>query len=432
MRSNIIIILLDALRLKNLSLYGYNKETDKNIKKIASESIVFNQHFSSSNSSDPSLTSLFSGQYPTSHGIIHQYPNAKKEEIDKLRKNKFWLPIYLKNIGYDTLALTPVCMWFKKGFNYIEKESEINYYRKIANNEIIKKILLKFPNFFYIFGKKIIKYKSSVKFPQPKEVINLAISKIKRIKKPFFLYMHFEDTHFPYPNVKTPKIKGKITLKKILEKIKDDSQKEYIKKRFFDASANCLEQIKEKCDKAIENIDKEVGRFYLFLKKEKLWENTIFIIIADHGDSIDEHGIYFSHAGLYDETIHVPLIMHVPGLEPTKIDELTQHMDIAPTILDFLNQKKKIKIDGKSLINLIKKRKPIRDKIISFDGLCKDRKTIRIKTRKLILSKDGKCYLCGAQHGEKKEEYDLENDPKELNNVYSGKNELEKFLKLCK
>ena len=80
------------------------------------------------------------------------------------------------------------------------------------------------------------------------------------------------------------------------------------------------------------------------------------------------------------------------------------------------------------MMNLIKTGKPIRDKIICSDGLCKDRITIRTKKKKLIISKDGKCYLCGAQLSKEKEEYDLEKDPHELNNVYSKKSELEKFL----
>jgi len=426
MKPNIVFILVDALRPKNLSLYGYPKETDKYIKKIASESIVFDLHFSTSNSSYPSLTSIFSGQYPTTHGIVHQYPNATKEEIDKLRKNKFWLPIYLKNLGYETMALTPMSMWFKKGFSYIEEEKNTSNYRKFTNNKIVKKILLKFPNSLYTFGKKLTKRKSSVKFPEPKETMELALSKIKKCEKPFFLFMHFEDTHFYYPNVKTPNVRGKITLKKILEDIKDNSQKEYVKKRFFDAHAKYLEQIKLKCDNAIINIDKEIGKFYFSLKKQGILDNTIFIIIADHGDSIDEHGIYFSHAGVYEETIHVPFIIKIPGMKHKRINELTQHTEIAPTIIDILREKSKVDMDGVSMMNLIKTGKPIRDKIICSDGLCKDSVAVRTKNKKLIIAKNSKCYLCGAEHSKGKEEYDLVKDPFEKNNIYDGESELEK------
>ena len=123
--------------------------------------------------------------------------------------------------------------------------------------------------------------------------------------------------------------------------------------------------------------------------------------------------------------------MHLPKTKPNIINQLTSSIDIAPTILDFIN-KEKIKADGKSLLPLIKTNKPIRNNIISVDGFCKDRTAIRTKNIKLIISNNPKCYLCGDDHTynqqDKKEEYDLEKDPEELNNIYKGKNKLEEFL----
>ena len=93
-KPNIVIIISDALRPKDISLYGRNIETDYFIKKIASESVTCNLNFTASNGSDSSVTSLFSGQYPTTTGFIHQHPFMRKEEIEKIKKNKFWLPTF--------------------------------------------------------------------------------------------------------------------------------------------------------------------------------------------------------------------------------------------------------------------------------------------------------------------------------------------------
>lgn len=428
MKPNIVMIISDALRPKDLSLYGYNKETDPNIKKIASESIVFEKNFSASNASNPSLTSIFSGQYPTTHGFIHQHPFTKKEEIDKLRKNKFWLPIYLKKSGYATISATPLYLWFKKGFDYyMDRESKEVRGNKFLNIPIIKRILLALPGWAYSFGKKLIKVRASPHFYPSNEVIDLAISKIKETKKPFFLFMHFVDTHYPYPAIKKKKINGNTSIKKILGEIDYPLQKEYIKKRFCDTSASCLEEIKKKRDESIIYADEQIGRLYSFLKKIKLWDNTIFIILSDHGDNFGEHKIYFCRGGLYDPSVHVPLIMHLPNIKAKKIDALTQSIDIAPTILEILGEKK-IKRDGKSLIRLIKTGKKIRDYVLLNDGFCENRGAIRTETRKLIISDESKCYLCGAVHGKGKEEYDLEKDPDEEKNIYFEKSELERFL----
>ena len=123
MKPNIIIIIVDALRPRNLSLFNYNKETDKNLKAIAKENIFFKNHFSVANSTAPSLAALFTGKYPPNNGILHQVPYTKQEEITKFEENKFWFPSYMKEKGCNTLGVDWFGMWFKKGFeNYQEKK----------------------------------------------------------------------------------------------------------------------------------------------------------------------------------------------------------------------------------------------------------------------------------------------------------------------
>jgi arylsulfatase len=419
MKPNIAIIVIDALRPKNMSLFGYEKETDENLKNLAREGILFRQHISTSNSTAPSLTSLFTGKYPKNHGIIHQFPYTKEEEIEKLKKTKFWLPIFLRDKGYDTIAIDWIGLWFKRGFNYYEeKEDNPN---KFKNNPFVKKVLLKLPNWVYSLKKKIIKNKNSSLFPPVEKTIGLAIDKIKESQKPFFLFMHLWDTHFPYPTIENPSLSGEEDIDKILGNVKDNSQKEYIKKRITDISLNSLKDITNKYDLAIKTIDKEIGKMIKFLKDEKLWDNTIFIVLGDHGDSISEHGIYFSHSGLYEESIHVPLIMKIPGYNPKEINNLVQNIDIAPTILNFLEEKEKIKFDGKSLISLIKTGKNIRTKAFSNDGLAADIESVRTEKRKIITAKDATCQLCKSKHHLEKEEYDLINDKNELNNLSQKK-----------
>lgn len=69
---NIIIIILDALRVRNLGCYGYPKPTSPNIDNLVREGILFENAFSCTNYKDPSLTTVFSGKYPLSHGVMTQ------------------------------------------------------------------------------------------------------------------------------------------------------------------------------------------------------------------------------------------------------------------------------------------------------------------------------------------------------------------------
>lgn len=428
-KKNIIIIVVDAFRPKNLSLFGYKKETDKNLKKIAKESVLFRNFFSSSNSTAPSLMSIFTGKYPPNHGIIHQFPYTTNEEIDKMeRELKFWLPSYLKSKGYNTIAIDWIGMWFKDGFDYYEeKEEKQSRLKKFMNVPIVKKFLLRLPNWTYKIGKKIIKTRASAKFSPAKDTMELGISQIEKSEKPFFLFMHFWDTHFPFP---TTKFRGSQNrdIDEVLKKIKNKSQREYFKKRVTDIGLNSIRDMINKYDASIKEVDRQIGKLYKYLKKKRLWDDTILIILGDHGTSLTEHNVYFSSSSVFDESIHVPCLAHIPGLWQKEVRNFVQNVDIAPTILRILGDEERRNFDGKSFFDLIDERE-IRKNVLFWDGLCEDIKGVRTRNRKLIIAKNPKCNLCKSQHHKSEEEYDLEKDPEEKNNIYSGTSELNGLLK---
>ena len=394
---NIIILLIDALRIKNLSLFGYNKETDKFLKNLSKDNILFKQHFSTSNATAPAITSILTGKYPQNHGIIHQLPYTKKEEIEKVERASFWLPSFLKEKGYETICIDWVGQWFKKGFDFYGEEDEEHKF-------------------------------SATYFISAKETIDLAISRIKKTQKPFFLLTHFWDTHFPFPNTNYVSIHNENDKIKTLDGIKNESEREYLKKRIDNIPLYTIQDMIDKYDLSIKQIDNEIQRLCYFLKQNNLFENTIIFVLGDHGDSLTEHDIYFNHSGLYDDSIHVPMLVYIHGFEKKEINELTQHTDILPTILDYLNFETNEKYDGSSLIPLIKNNIPIRDKIFAFDGLANDIRAVRTKNRKLIIAKDSFCNLCKSFHHKEFEEYNLDEDKNETNNIYSGASSLADFF----
>ena len=393
---NIIIIIIDALRTKNLSMHGYEKENDKNIKRIAKEGIWFKEHFSPSNSTAPSVTSILTGDYPPNHGILHQLPYTKEKEIEKVNEIKFWLPSYLKKQGYETIAIDWIGQWFKKGFDY--------------------------------YGEGEALEKSTTPFRPAEEITNLALSKIDQSKKPFFLFLHYWDTHFPFPTIKHNKTETEEEMQRTLQSIQNEAQRNYLKMRIASRGPYTIETMKEKYDLSIKIIDEQIGKIYDFLKNQDLLKKTMLFILGDHGMNLTEHEIYFSSSGLYEDSIHAPFIMYLPGLTGKEINHFVQNIDIVPTILDLLELKSENEFDGKSLIPLIKEDKEIRDKVISYDGLCEDIKTVRTKHKKLIIAENNFCNLCKASHHGKFEEYDLEKDPQETKNIFSGESELAKFL----
>ncbi|MAG02946.1 hypothetical protein CMI42_06415 [Candidatus Pacearchaeota archaeon] len=426
-KKNVIIIIVDAFRTKNTSLYGYDKVTDKSLSKIAAESLVFKDFFSSSNATAPSLTSIFTGKYPNNHGIVHQFPYTTEEEFAKLEENKFWLPSFLKSKGYETIAIDWIGLFFKEGFDYYEeKDDRKSNMEKLMEINVVKKFLLGLPNWAYKLGKSVTKARTSAKFSPAEDTMDLGIRKIKESKKPFFLFMHFWDTHFPFPT--TPfDGSGKNDINEFLNKIEDKNQKEYFKKRVTDIGLNSVDEMIDKYDKSIEMVDEQIGKLVDFLKKEKLWDDTVLIVLGDHGTNLIDHKVYFSSSSLFDDTIHVPYVMHLPGYQGMKVEGFAQNIDIAPTLLDYLRFSNDSQMDGESLLKLVRGEK-IRERVLFFDGLAGDIKGVRTKDRKLIVAKDNNCNLCKSNHHQWFEEYDLTKDSEEKENIFNGNSELMKFL----
>ena len=240
--------------------------------------------------------------------------------------------------------------------------------------------------------------------------------------------MHVIDTHYPYPIAPIKKIRGTRNMQSIVSGLDSQKQREYVKKRFYDLRAGNMEQIEKKRDDSISAVDLQIRRLHDFLKTNGLWNNTIVFILADHGDNFGEHGAYFCRGGLYDPSIHVPLVAHIPGMKPGIVQGLTQTIDVPATILDVLKEKS-YKIDGKSLVPAAKLGKNLRDSVFFADAFCEKRFGIRTGSRKFIVSDDGVCYLCGAKHCKNvKETYDVRNDAEETNIINAQQKELEDKL----
>lgn len=95
-------------------------------------------------------------------------------------------------------------------------------------------------------------------------------------------------------------------------------------------------------------VDFHIGRVISWLKTSGKWENTIVVLTADHGEMLGDYGLWGKQT-FHDAAFHVPLLLRVPGLEPRRIDSMTESIDVAPTILDFIGRKAPDSMNGQSL-----------------------------------------------------------------------------------
>ncbi|MCX6749586.1 MAG: sulfatase [Candidatus Pacearchaeota archaeon] len=440
---NVIFILIDALRPKNLGCYGYKRETSPNIDFLAKNGVLFENAFSTNNATEKVFVSITAGRHillKDSRDFI-----LNKEEIKSFleARGKF-LGEILKDNGYKTYCLKEIYGWQKKGFDFFYSAGESaeskgrGFWNSLQKNQ-------KFRDFSrtiaHHFPKKISdEIKARYGRTNGKEATEDAIKIIKNSaekKEKFFMLVYYNDTHIPYnPKEATGKFRAEEKSKNFFEEIKDRGYNpmlvDFWKGAFSRDSS--IADIIARYDSAILYDDCLIGKIIDELKKTNLLKNTLLFIFSDHGESLYEHGIYFDHHGLYDSCMRIPLIISGKGFpKKKKIKSFVQHEDFVPTVLDMAGiPYDSLDFDGKSLLPVLRKKQKTRDSIFMEEGDKSKKRAIRTEKYKYIdasSEEDAFCKYCNKIHGGVIELYDLKKDPLEKENLAEKKRTILASLK---
>lgn len=182
-------------------------------------------------------------------------------------------------------------------------------------------------------------------------------------EKRFFAWLHLADVHTPYSppppydhfyyddDERNP---AKRSLARIWHLLPDEMSDHPFFKAWLEGITD-LDWVFAQYQGAVTYVDDEVGRLLDALEKRALLGRTAIILTADHGESLGEHDMYFVHTGLYEPTVHVPLIMYFPGTarQGVAVREVVETVDILPTLLEYLRIPLPRGIRGRSLWPLI-------------------------------------------------------------------------------
>ncbi|MFH1607954.1 MAG: sulfatase [archaeon] len=430
-KPNIIFITIDALRARNLGCYGYHRNTSPNLDSYAKQGVLFEKFFSSYNCSHKSFLSILSGRHVLGQDLEH-YP-SKREMKSFFDTGGILLSEILQKNGYKTHFLRKLFGWQKIGFDYSLKQEAQEASKKWNIIRFIKK-----SNKIYNIAQYVLhnsyaipeKLESKIRSNNTGETAtNEAIEIIRQNKKNnFFLWLHYTDAHVPH--IFPHSFSGKFTPKKESKRIFEIPEFNKRNKKDIGFLKACwkakdtVEDIIAKYDTAISYDDCLISKIVDTLKEEDLLKDTIIFIFADHGESLKEHGLYFTHCGFYDTTFHIPLILFGKGiLKNKRIKALTQLEDITPTILDLAKiEYDPALFDGKSLVPLMTEEKDkIRESIFMEERACglikRGIRTEKYKYSESPESGYSTCLLCNTNHGGTVNLYDLEKDPEENINL---------------
>ncbi len=448
-RPNIILITFDALTARDMSLYGYYRETTPFISEWAKTALLFIRAEAASNFTISATASLMTGKRVWTHQTY------QIEGSIPLKSRSESLPAVLKKSGYFNMAfvVNPHASVKKLGisnsFDFAPIASEFSYPRSlfgwkfgVVDTTLYRLFGDKIKLHDWILQRDFILYRFvsviSRDFDETEVPIEKAFHRFLEViennsPEPYFAWIHVFPPHEPYlpPN----HLKGFFsssqdmrTFKK-QEKIKLETYKYLFKHQPFPEKMQpTINLLRVYYDEFIRYCDREFEDFINQLIKRNKLKNTIIILSSDHGESF-EHG-YFTHGGpfLYEQVTNIPLIIREPDQrEGQIINDLVESIDIPPTILDLANIPIPSWMEGRSLVPLARGKKLPQRPAFSMnfeENPSVDNQIIRGS----IAVREGDYKL--IYYLEKKESllFNLKLDPDEMENLFDKEKERSKLL----
>jgi arylsulfatase len=381
--ANVVICVMDAARADHAGCYGYPRETTPNLDRLACESVVFRNHFTTSCSTRLATASLFTGLYPDTHLIRAR---------GGLKPGTFTLASALKAAGWHTALF---------GSN-VNASPEVG----LGNGFVHA-----FPTWS---GRQRSQNSQEVLSCGTPEVLTRAFATWVAGKRQtrFFAYLHLRPPHGPYDAPES--LREAVTKQPAPAVVPGNFE-------FPEISPTDARSIarspQERCDLYDANLrwaDWGVGEVIRTLRAQGLLDKTLLIVTADHGEAFGEHG-YMSHlSGVYDELVHIPLVMRLPGRPRLTGDvtALTQTVDLLPTILELVQAVfPRAQVQGRSLLPLLAGQPQAgRTYIFAADEKGWLSYLVRSQRWSLLLYRGGKLRAL----------YDLQYDPAQRHNVLAA------------
>jgi arylsulfatase A-like enzyme len=358
-RPPLILITIDTLSASHMSLYGHFRDTTPSLKKFASESFVFEHHYSNANFTTPSISSILTGTRPWVHRTFQL--NSRPLRVIA----QAGLIPTLKRAGYRILAVAtnPYANPRLQGVDpWVDSERpgkiEFPEYRLVNLFPTFGSVLY-FPTldrlnrgyrqFAYRHYTSNLHNDPEVAFAEARSMLTTA----RNQPEPVFLWVHLFGAHDPYAAPR-PFLQSFNSSSKALTV--NSTTPPYM----FEApkDPNFPGVLSDRYDEAVRYMDDHVGRFLDWLRPAGLLDDALVIVTADHGESFGHS--YGGHTGpmLYEELIHVPLLVKLPHQHSgSRIPEpRTAHADLLPTILDYMDLPVPAQVEGRSFLPVLEGR----------------------------------------------------------------------------
>lgn len=325
---NIVLMGVDSLLATHMSCYGYHRLTTPHIDKFAESGTLFEKTYSAHIPTTSAYASMLTGLDTFSTQVVAlRHRGGLREEVKTLAE-------ILREAGYDTTCV---------GFSNNPSSRGFDTYLDFSG-----------------WGPD-----ESGRSPKAENLNKTTLPELNRLidqsdEKPFFLFLRHMDPHSPY----LPPAPYERAFYHGDECDPSNKSMEPVMafKPFCDYFASWMppgitdkDYVIAQYDGAVAYMDACIQTLFNALETRGVLDDTIVVINGDHGETLYDHECWFDHHGLYDVTLHVPLIIRYPGRVPAgkRVAGYNQHKDLVPTLLELANIDTDIAFDGESLTSLI-------------------------------------------------------------------------------
>jgi len=308
---NVVLFTLDTLRADHLSCYGYERKTSPNIDDLAASGTLMAKAYSQCTATVPSHMSIMTSKYLNEFGIYTQAVNPLPNQhytLAELFQDHGYATAAFMDAGFMTRAETGLHQGFDTFVECPLWTMDGEYVSGPAMNWIVD-----------------------------------------HSGQPFLIWIHLYDCHAHYDAPEPfkeqfvdPGADYTPDVDPALIPNWGDTRVEPLNLAYYTA----------RYDGCVAYTDHQVGRVVSTLRELGIFDKTIIVIAADHGELLGEHSMYFHHYSLYEENVHVPLIFHYPGHVPAnkKVEDLCENVDIYSTVADLAGLKTPDGLSGQSLV----------------------------------------------------------------------------------
>ncbi len=352
-RYNVVHIVVDTLRYDHMSLFGYERKTTPNIDAWSKDAIIFDRVYAQAPNTPRSFPSFFTGRYPSRIKWIKRF-----ERFSGIQPESETVFELFHDAGWRTEAQT--AHW------YFEKAKNIKDGVELWDNTGFLSISES--------NTQIVAHELTPR-------VTKRLDELAKLPdgQPFYLFAHYFEPHGKYMNHKNVKVWG--------------------------------DKLMDKYDSEIYYVDHYLQPVFDKLRELNLYENTIVVLMADHGEAFKEHGFLFHGRNVYEEELRVPLLIRFPGQASRHVTETVGLIDLLPTFAELFGFKA-AQAQGKSFLPLLTgegsyEERPIYLEQLSYPGYEKDVFGVVFKHQK------------AARHVTDNidEFYDLDKDPHEKGNL---------------